>query len=133
MTLLSRATSSGCQLVIGRPSSTVGGWRLRISGWGVNRRGFGIIRQDLAVNRQQLANDRRLRAGAFLPNKKKASAEPTSGVLRVTEADLGLNDLWAGMHEKGRDRRGGPRGGQTGGWRRLPKWLGAVVVGYKCH
>ena len=39
----------------------------------------------------------------------------------------------AGMHWKGRDLRGGPRGGQAGGWRRLPKRLGAVTVGYKCH
>ena len=39
----------------------------------------------------------------------------------------------AGMHSKGRDLRGGPSGGQTGGWRRLPKRLGAVIVGYKCH
>ena len=29
--------------------------------------------------------------------------------------------------------RGGPRGSQTGGWRRLPKRLGAVTVGFKCH
>ena len=35
-----------------------------------------------------------------------------------------------GMHWKGRDLGGGPRGGQTGGWRRLPKRLGAVTVGY---
>ena len=30
------------------------------------------------------------------------------------------------MHQKGRDLRGGP----SGGWRRLPKRLGAVAVGY---
>ena len=35
----------------------------------------------------------------------------------------------AGMHWKGRDLRGG----QAGGWRGLPKRLGAVTVGYKCH
>ena len=35
------------------------------------------------------------------------------------------------MHKKGKG--GGPRGGQAGGWRRLPKRLGAVTVGYKCH
>ena len=29
-----------------------------------------------------------------------------------------------GLHEKGRDLKGGPRSGQTGGWRRLPKRLG---------
>ena len=40
---------------------------------------------------------------------------------------------WAGMHQKGRDLGGGPRSGYTGGWRRLPKRLGAVTVGYKCH
>ena len=46
----------------------------------------------------------------------------------------GMSDRWsAGMHQNGRGRRGGPRGGQTGGWRRLPKRLGAVSVGYKCH
>ena len=39
----------------------------------------------------------------------------------------------AGMHQKGRDHRGGPRSGEAGGWRRLPKRLGAVPVGYKCH
>ena len=39
----------------------------------------------------------------------------------------------AGMHWKGRGLRGGPRGGYTGGWRRLSKRLGAVTVGYKCH
>ena len=38
-----------------------------------------------------------------------------------------------GMHWKGRHLRGGPRGGWTGGWRRLPKRLRAVTVGYKCH
>ena len=38
-----------------------------------------------------------------------------------------------GMHWNGRDLRGGPRSGWTGGWRRLPKRLGAVTVGYKCH
>ena len=32
------------------------------------------------------------------------------------------------MHEKGRDLRGGPRSGSLGGWRRLPKRLGAVTV-----
>ena len=41
--------------------------------------------------------------------------------------------LGAGMHQKGKDRRGGARGGWTGGWRRLPKRLGAVTVGYQCH
>ena len=40
---------------------------------------------------------------------------------------------WAGLHYKGRDLGGGPPSGQAGGWRRLPKWLGAVTVGYKCH
>ena len=29
--------------------------------------------------------------------------------------------------------RGGPSSGWTGGCRRLPKRLGAVTVGYKCH
>ena len=38
-----------------------------------------------------------------------------------------------GMYWKGRDLRGGPRSGSMGGWRRLPKRLGAVTVGYKCH
>ena len=38
-----------------------------------------------------------------------------------------------GMHSKGRDLRGGPRGAWIGGWRTLPKRLGAVTVGYKCH
>ena len=37
----------------------------------------------------------------------------------------------AGMHKKGRDLRGSPRGGQMSGWRRLPKRLGATVD-YKC-
>ena len=39
----------------------------------------------------------------------------------------------ARMHSKGRGLRSGPRGGYAGGWRRLPKRLGAVTVGYKCH
>ena len=39
----------------------------------------------------------------------------------------------AGVGEKEEDLRGGPRGGQTGGWRRLPKRLGAVTAGYKCR
>ena len=39
----------------------------------------------------------------------------------------------AGMHEKRRGLRGSPRGGWAGGWRRLPKRLGAVTVRYKCH
>ena len=37
------------------------------------------------------------------------------------------------MHWKGRGLRGGPRSGEAGGWRRLPKRLGAVTVGYKCN
>ena len=37
------------------------------------------------------------------------------------------------MHWKGRDLKDGPRGSLTGGWRRLPKRLDAVTVGYKCH
>ena len=37
-----------------------------------------------------------------------------------------------GMHQKGRGLRGGPGGGSTGGWRRLPKRSGAVTIGYKC-
>ena len=28
------------------------------------------------------------------------------------------------MHSKGRDHKGGPRGGWVGGWRRFPKRLG---------
>ena len=39
----------------------------------------------------------------------------------------------AGMHCKGRGLRGGPRSGYVGGRRRLPKRLGAVTVGCKCH
>ena len=38
-----------------------------------------------------------------------------------------------GMHKKGRDLRGSPRSRWISGWRRLPKRLGAVTVGYKCH
>ena len=38
-----------------------------------------------------------------------------------------------GVHQKGKDLGGGPRGGPKGGWRRLPKRLGAVTVGYKCR
>ena len=34
---------------------------------------------------------------------------------------------------RGRGLRGGPKSGSAGGWRRLPKRLGAVTVGYKCH
>ena len=41
--------------------------------------------------------------------------------------------VWAGMHEKGKALRGGLRRGEAGGWRRLPKRLGAVTVGYKRH
>ena len=33
----------------------------------------------------------------------------------------------AGLHQKGRDLRGGPRGGEAGGWRRLPKRLGRLL------
>ena len=43
---------------------------------------------------------------------------------------VGSVSLWrrllgggGGMHQKGRDLRGGPRGGSIGGWRRLPKRL----------
>ena len=39
----------------------------------------------------------------------------------------------AGMHEKGRHTRGRPRSGYAGGWRSLPKRLGAVTGGYKRH
>ena len=39
----------------------------------------------------------------------------------------------AGVHLRGRDLRGDPRGGKAGGWRRLPKRLGAAVVGCKCR
>ena len=45
----------------------------------------------------------------------------------------GFSGGFPGMHQKGRGHRGGPRSGYTGGWRRLPKRLGAVTVGYKCH
>ena len=38
-----------------------------------------------------------------------------------------------GMDALEGDLRGGPRSGWTGGWRRLPKRLGAVTVGYKCR
>ena len=38
-----------------------------------------------------------------------------------------------GMHWKVRDLRGGPRSSWTGSRRTLPKRLGAVTVGYKCH
>ena len=34
---------------------------------------------------------------------------------------------------EGKDLRGGPGSGWTGSWRRLPKRLGAVTVGHKCH
>ena len=39
----------------------------------------------------------------------------------------------SGFHVKGRDPRGGPRSGWTGGWRRLSKRLGAFTVSYRCH
>ena len=39
----------------------------------------------------------------------------------------------AGMHQKGRGVKNGATSGKTGGWRRLPKRLWAVTVGYKCH
>ena len=39
----------------------------------------------------------------------------------------------AGLHEKETGLRGGPRGGWVGGGRGLPKRLGVVAVGYKCH
>ena len=42
-------------------------------------------------------------------------------------------EVCAGMHSKGRDPGGGPRSGWIGGWRRLPKRLGAVTVGYNCQ
>ena len=45
-----------------------------------------------------------------------------------------LPSAWRpGMHQKGRGLRGGHKGGWGGGWRRLPKRLGPVTVGYKCH
>ena len=37
----------------------------------------------------------------------------------------------ARIHSKERDLIGRPRGGSTGGWRRLPERLQAVTVGYK--
>ena len=49
------------------------------------------------------------------------------------KSDAPCNPHSPGLHSKGRDLRGGPRGGQAGGWRRLPKRLGAATVGYKCH
>ena len=48
---------------------------------------------------------------------------------------LTLRPLWSsgpGRDALEGDLRGGPRRGSTGGWRRLPKRLGAVTVGYKC-
>ena len=39
--------------------------------------------------------------------------------------------LAPGMHYKGRDLRGGPRGGWTGGWRRLPKRFLSVTNAVK--
>ena len=38
-----------------------------------------------------------------------------------------------GMHWKGRHRGGSPGSRWMSGWRRLPKRLRAVTVGYKCH
>ena len=51
------------------------------------------------------------------------------GVRIADLAQIALRDCAAGVRSRGR----GLRGGQTGGWRRLPKRLGAVTVGYKCH
>ena len=59
--------------------------------------------------------------------------------LMVIEAGIALSHRssgmgkWPGMHWRGSGLSGGPRSGWTGGWRRLPKRLGAVTVGYKCH
>ena len=52
--------------------------------------------------------------------------------LRRENAMLGVPAPAPGMRSKGRDLRGGVRGGQMGGWRRLPKRLWAVTVGYQC-
>ena len=68
---------------------------------------------------------------------------PVGGILGRSSVHVFLVVLWlvhkwgvkygAGMHWKGRDLRGRPKSAQIGGWRRLPKRLGAVTVGYKCH
>ena len=48
---------------------------------------------------------------------------------RMTGRGTGLRTPRPGMHWKG----SGPSSRWAGGWRRLPKRLGAVTVGYKCH
>ena len=67
---------------------------------------------------------------------ERARLPPTAGGETLRESGTVVPLLTSaapapGMHENGRNSRGGPRSGQTGGWRRLSKRLGAVTVGYK--
>ena len=58
----------------------------------------------------------------YCPLQHPVSTKP--GLIHITFC---LGGLPSGMHKKGM----GLRGGLIGGWRGLPKQLGAVNVGYK--
>ena len=62
-----------------------------------------------------------------------AALQGAVGAGNILQYTAVLQGAGAGVHLKGRGLRGGPRGGYAGGWRGLPKRLGAVTVGYECH
>ena len=64
-------------------------------------------------------------AGDCCETRPRAFREPQTGRSTSMGGD--------GVHWKGIDLRGDPSSGKAGGCRRLPKRLGAVTVGYKCH
>ena len=67
---------------------------------------------------------------AMCPNRARPS-EGGCGGMRDAGGDLMQGS--SGMHSKGRSPTRGPGTGEAGGWRRLPKRLGAVTFGYKCR
>ena len=83
-----------------------------------------------------------LGGGLHAPKGKRWFITIAHGLLRLVPV---ATDCWLEVPFGGVGLRPGTRGqgcssqrrphtsGQTGGWRRLPKRLGAVTVGYKCR